>query len=109
MTFKPKRTPPAELARMIEQEAGATHPTTTPSDASIRQVPLAVVPVAVPRADPTTQINFRGSIPMAKLIAELAELEGGSTRKLFARLLKDAGHELPESDLNPFKSRRRYE
>ena len=46
---------------------------------------------------------------MAKLIATLAEREGGSTRKLFARLLADAGHAVPESDLRPQVNKRRYE
>ena len=102
MAFNPKRTPPAELARIVEAEAGKALPITTPP------VNPAGQP-ARPRAEPTVQINFRATAPMAKLIATLAEREGGSTRKLFARLLADAGHAVPESDLRPQVNKRQYE
>ena len=102
MAFNPKRTPPAELARLVESEAGRALPTTTPPVGPVSQL-------ARPRAEPTVQINFRATLPMAKLIATLAEREGGSTRKLFARLLADAGHIVPESDLRPQVNKRRYE
>lgn len=104
MVFKPKRTPPAELARLVEAEAGGTLPTTTP--------PLAHVVASQParlRAEPTVQINFRASRSMARLIAKLAEQEGGSTRKLIARLLAGAGHPVPDGDLRPQVNKRRYE
>lgn len=102
MAFNPKRTPPAELARLVEAEAGRALPTTTPPAVPVGQP-------ARPRAEPTVQINFRASVPMAKLIATLAEREGGSTRKLFARLLAAAGHPIPEGDLRPQTNKRRYE
>ena len=104
MSFKPKRTPPAELARLVEAEAGSSMPTTTPSPA--RQADAPVAPP--PKADPTVQINFRGSKGLAKLIAGLAEKEG-STRKVVARLLRDAGYTVPETDLNPPINRRRFD
>lgn len=100
MSFKPKRTPAAELARLVEAEVGDTVPRTLPPPPS---------PPAPARAEPTVQINFRGSKKLARLISELAEREGGSTRKLISRLLKEAGHEVPESDLNPPNPKRRYE
>lgn len=102
MAFNPKRTPPAELARIVEAEAGRALPTTTPPVGPAGQP-------ARPRAESTVQINFRATVPMAKLIATLAEREGGSTRKLFARLLADAGHAVPEGDLRPQVNKRRYE
>jgi hypothetical protein len=43
---------------------------------------------------------------MAQLVARLA-VEHGSVRRLFARLLRDAGHDVPESDLAPPPGRRR--
>lgn len=104
MAFKPKRTPAAELARLVEVELGANLPTTMPS------LPQSSVPVPlVPRTDPTVQINFRASKAMAQLISHLAKQEGGSTRKLFARMLKEDGYTIPESDLNPQSSRRQYD
>jgi len=102
VAFNPKRTPPAELTRIVEAEAGRALPTTTPP------VGPAGQPTR-PRAEPTVQINFRATVPMAKLIATLAAREGGSTRKLFARLLADAGHAVPDSDLHPQVNKRRYE
>ncbi len=104
MAFKPKRTPAAELARLVEAELGANLPTTMPPS------PQASMPVPpVSRIDPTVQINFRASKIMAQLISHLAKQEGGSTRKLFARMLKEDGHAVPESDLNPQASRRHYD
>jgi len=45
---------------------------------------------------------------MARIVAqEAAKL--GSTRKLFAKLLKDAGHDIPEADLNPLMNKRRWD
>jgi hypothetical protein len=60
------------------------------------------------RAPKTVQINFNASEAMARLVAqEAAKL--GSTRKLFAKLLKDAGHDIPEADLPPLMNKRRWE
>ena len=102
MAFNPKRTPAAELARLVETEAGGALPVTTPRAAAVGQS-------SKPRAEQMVQINFRASASMAKLIATLAEREGGSTRTLFARLLAAAGHPVPDGDLNPQASRRRYD
>jgi hypothetical protein len=60
------------------------------------------------RAPRTVQINFNASEAMARIVAqEAAKL--GSTRKLFAKLLKDAGHDIPEADLNPLMNKRRWD
>ena len=60
------------------------------------------------RAPKTVQINFSATEDMARLVAQLAA-EAGSTRRFFARLLRDAGHPVPEADLNPPDNRRRWE
>ena len=54
------------------------------------------------------QINFRATKDLAKLIARLSA-ERGSTRRLFAQLLQLDGHQVPEVDLNPPDTRRRYD
>jgi hypothetical protein len=60
------------------------------------------------RAPKTVQINFNASEAMARIVAqEAAKL--GSTRRLFAKLLRDAGHDVPEADLNPMMNKRRWE
>jgi hypothetical protein len=59
------------------------------------------------KAPPTVQVNFNASEDFARLIARLAR-DAGSTRRLFARWAKDAGHEVPEADLNPVDNRRRW-
>lgn len=60
------------------------------------------------RAPKTVQVNFNASETMAKIIAqEAAKL--GSTRRLFAKLLKDSGHDIPEADLNPMMNKRRWD
>lgn len=60
-----------------------------------------------PKAPKTVQINFNGTEELARLIAKLAQ-NAGSTRRLIARMLKDAGHIVPEADLNPTDNRRRW-
>jgi hypothetical protein len=60
------------------------------------------------RAPKTVQVNFNCTEDMARLIAQLA-FEAGSTRRMFARLLRDAGHVVPGADLNPPDNRRRWQ
>jgi hypothetical protein len=60
------------------------------------------------RAPKTVQVNFNASEMLARLIAEEAAKVGG-TRRLVARLLQRAGHEVPQADLNPPDNRRKWE
>ena len=60
-----------------------------------------------PKAVPTMQINFRVSAEFARLIATEAEKAGGM-RRWFAGLVQQAGHEVPEIDINPPTSRREW-
>ena len=97
--FKPKRVSGADLAAQL---ASAT-----------ANLPLAVpVPAAAPevlskqRPPPVVQVNFKASGAFADLIAREAE-KAGSTRRLFARLMRDAGYDVPEADVNPPDNRRR--
>ncbi|GEM_PF-2396112 len=108
-SFAPKRTNSADLARLVE--ATVTHippAVVNPTMATPAPAPVEAPAPAAPKAEATVQINFRGSKGLAKLIAELAEKDG-STRKLIARLLKEAGHSVPEVDLNPPDNRRRFD
>jgi hypothetical protein len=52
------------------------------------------------------QVNFKASEEFADLIAREAE-KAGSTRRLIARLMRDAGHPVPDADVNPPDNRRR--
>jgi hypothetical protein len=52
------------------------------------------------------QINFQASEAFAELVAREAE-KAGSTRRFFARLLRQAGYDVPEADVNPPDTRRR--
>jgi hypothetical protein len=97
--FKPKRVSGADLAAQLSG-ATANLPAAVPtlsvvSDAQAKQRPPAVV-----------QINFKASVAFADLIAREAE-NAGSTRRLFARLMRDAGYDVPEADVNPPDNRRR--
>ncbi len=76
-------------------------------NAGIHNVPSAVPSEGKRRAPRTIQINFNASEDMGRLVARLAK-ETGSTRRLFAKLLRDAGHDVPEADLNPIDNRRRW-
>ena len=95
-TFKPKRIGGAELMRAIAPAVASLPPASLP--------PSDVSPA--PKRERTEQINFRASREMAELVARLA-VEHGSVRRLFARLLRDAGHAVPEADLAPPPGRRR--
>src|SRR4051812_19849301 len=93
-TFKAKRVSGAELTAQI---AGATAhlPTATP------------VPAATPqRAAPTMQINFKASETLADLIAREA-VQAGSTRRFIARLMRQAGYQVPDVDVDPPDTRKR--
>lgn len=96
--FKPKRVSGADLAAQLS-EATATLPTVTAP-------PRAALEPTRERPPPTVQVNFKVSEALADLIAREA-LRAGSTRRLIARLLRDAGHTVPEADLNPIDPRRR--
>jgi hypothetical protein len=98
VNFKPKRVSGAELAAQLSS-ATANLPAAVPV--------LSIVPgVAKQRPPPVVQINFKASEAFADLIAREAE-KAGSTRRLFARLMRDAGYEVPEADVNPPDNRRR--
>lgn len=70
----------------------------------------AALPVRPPSAEvarplPVVQINFKASEPMAALLAREGD-KAGSTRRFLARLLRDAGYEVPDGDVNPPDNRR---
>jgi hypothetical protein len=99
-----KRTPVsgAELVRRISTETEDLPPTKRePAVAPGPVRPSVSIPVTA-----TEQINFRGSPELARLLARLAA-EQGSIRLVIARLLQDAGHFVPEVDLQPPPGRRR--
>lgn len=96
--FKPKRVSGADL---VAQLSNAT--------ANLPQAmrALTIVPdESRQRPPPVVQINFKASETFAELIATEAE-KAGSTRRLFARLMRDAGYEVPEADVSPLDNRRR--
>lgn len=97
-TFKPKRIGGAELARVIAPAVANLPPAAVPQPSPELS--------AAPKRERTEQINFRASREMAELVARLA-VEHGSVRRLFARLLRDAGHAVPEADLAPPPGRKR--
>lgn len=99
-TFKPKRVSGADLAAQL-------------SEATVNLPPATPVPPPAPapepsrqRPPPVVQVNFKASGAFADLIAREAE-KAGSTRRLFARLMRDAGFDVPEADVNPPDNRRR--
>jgi hypothetical protein len=60
-----------------------------------------------PRAPKTVQINWNASEQLARIISiEAAKV--GSTRRFIARLMKNAGYDVPEADLSPADNRRRW-
>ena len=90
--FKPKRVSGAELVGQLSE-------TTAHLPASSRALP-SVKPLK------KVQINFQASEAFAELVAREAE-KAGSTRRFFARLLRQAGYDVPEADVNPPDTHRR--
>jgi len=79
--------------------------------AGVRDVPAAVVTEGDgrgARAPRTLQINFNASERMAEIVAEEAQ-KVGSTRRFFARLMRDAGYDIPDADVFPLDNRRRFQ
>jgi hypothetical protein len=101
-TFKPKRISGAELAAQLAPATASLPPVVAPAPI------IAPQSVPAPRERPAAvvQVNFKASEEFADLIAEAAE-KAGSTRRLFARLMRDAGYPVPEADVNPPDNRRR--
>ena len=103
-----KRTPVdrpsgAELVRQIAAETAELPPTRRETEPDVRagqNVPVPVMSTA------TEQINFRGSPELARILSRLAA-EQGSIRLVVARLLLEAGHQVPPADLVPPPGRRR--
>ncbi len=101
-TFKPKRVSGVDL---VAQISGATVnlPAAVPVP-SPAPAPLAAMERL--RPPPVVQVNFKASEAFANLIAREAE-KAGSTRRLLARLMRDAGFEVPDADVTPPDNRRR--
>jgi|ERR1700722_7969135 len=59
------------------------------------------------RAPRTVQVNMAVTEDLARVIAREAA-KAGSTRRFIARLMRDAGYEVPAADLNPPDNRRRW-
>jgi hypothetical protein len=89
----------SELVRQIAAETVDLPPT--------RREPEALMPRPLPPSA-TEQINFRGSPELARVLARLAA-EQGSIRVVVAKLLRDAGHPVPDADLAPPPGRRRLQ
>ena len=59
------------------------------------------------RAPRTVQVNMAVTENLARIIAKEAA-KAGSTRRFIARLMRDAGYDVPDADLNPPDNRRRW-
>jgi hypothetical protein len=98
-SFKPKRVSGVDLAAQLSS-ATANLP------AAVPVLPAPPEASAKHRPPPVVQINFKASEAFADLIAREAE-KAGSTRRFFARMMKDAGYNVPDADVNPPDNRRR--
>lgn len=99
--FKPKRVSGSELAAQLSG-ATANLPAQVPTSPPIVQPATH----ARERPPPVVQVNFKASEAFADLIAREGE-KAGSTRRFFARLMRNAGYDVPEADVNPPDNRRR--
>ena len=98
-TFKPKRVSGADLAAQLSPATASLPQATPPTAATLSAAPP-------PRPPSTVQINLKATVSFATLVAREGE-KVGSTRRFFARLMRDAGYSVPEADVNPTDTRRR--
>lgn len=110
MTFKAKSVRPSseELLQTVGRVASAHGQLPTAVERISPETGHVPQPAPKRKAEPTVLVNFKATRPFAKLISELAEKEGG-VRRMLARMLKEAGHPVPENDLNPVVNRRVYD
>ena len=111
MTFKPKSVRPSNqelLATVGRVAAEGGQLPTAPEPAVTRGRIEEGMPPRRRVTSPTVLVNFKATLPFAKLISEVSGKEGG-VRRMIARMLKDAGHDVPENDLKPTVNRRIYE
>lgn len=135
-SFKPKPTG-IELVRSIREtttgvdigEGRDARPAATPSVAAPpKSAPPEAPPPAPKRmsaaqrakierprveeraAEPVLQVNFKCSIQMFKeLTRGVADMgPRGSQRRFLAQLMRNAGFDVPDADINPPESRRRF-
>lgn len=104
-----KRKPmPEELTEALRDHAAnlpAVKPSSPPAPQAASRGGEGASPH--PRPPKTVQINWNASEQLARTIAiEAAKV--GSTRRFIARLMKQAGFDVPEADLNPADNRRRW-
>lgn len=99
-TSEPKRQDSAALTAKLMGGAASLPTTTAPKPA----------PSPMPaRRDPSLQINFRVTPKLARLLHDQQAAAGGiGVRCFIARVLKQAGYDVPEEDLEPRFSKRDY-
>ncbi len=102
-SFKPKRVSGADLAAQLSS-ATASLPAATPTAPTFATAPSH--DNTRRRPPPVVQVNFKASEAFADVIAREGE-KAGSTRRFFARLMREAGFDVPEADVNPPDNRRR--
>ncbi len=95
---EPKRENPAMLAAKLMGGASAL-PTTTPPKP----------PASSARREPSLQINFRVTPKLARLLHDQQAAAGDiGVRCFIARVLRQAGYDVPDEDLEPRFNRRDY-
>ena len=111
MTFKPKAVRPSSqelLATVGRVAAERGQLPTVPQPPPAWAGAVEGTPSTRRPSPPTVLVNFKATLPFAKLIAEASTKEGG-VRRMIARMLKEAGYDVPEYDLKPTVNRRTYE
>ncbi len=110
MTFKPKSVRPSsqELLATVGRVAAESGQLPTAAEPAVHAGAGGGTRTIRRSPGPTVLVNFKATLPFAKLIAEASAKEGG-VRRMIARMMKEAGHDVPEHDLKPAVNRRLYE
>lgn len=98
---EPKREDPAVLAAKLMGGASSLPTTTAPKSAP--------PPAPARRSEPSLQINFRVTPKLARLLHDQQAAAGNiGVRCFLARVLKQAGYDVPDEDLEPRFNKRDY-
>ena len=110
MTFKPKSVRPSsqELLATVGRVSAENGQLPTAQQSGAQSRGGEGRGVTRQATSPTVLVNFKATLPFAKLISEASTKEGG-VRRMIARMMKEAGYDVPEHDLNPPVNRRVYE
>jgi hypothetical protein len=108
MTFKAKPVRPTVASLKAAAEVVGAENGSLPATILPQTAPVAAPEKVRKSRPPTVIVNMKASLEFARIIGQEAEKYGG-LRRMLAHMLAERGLPVPEYDLNPPSTRRKYE